>query len=280
MLEAAAAHLDRVAELFGGFAAVESLLPLDQLTYITGFPGQVFVVAPWSEVIDLQEIGYIPGSVYQVLNREQRWLYSGSSEGLFNNPRDEQLLTEAYHGEFFHLLVETDKGKRIALLWIAKQISSAQKNLILERLKEQVTHSALPETEIILDTTALIGFCQSIQVFWSRGTWESQNSVPRSKESQITEVIAGESICLFPEDNQWFVFYVEELGIFLSVDLENELFAKDWKQSNNQYHFKRSSRKRVNESLVEPLMSAVSLKSEFRQITGRLVLPQSDPVVE
>lgn len=273
MLEAVESYLALISELFGGSKVVQNLLPLDQLTYICAFPGKVFVSAPWlidSEPIDLREVGYQVGSVYYVLNRLGERLYSETCDGFFQSERCINLIQSAYHGEYFHILFESEKGRQLVLLWVAKEMQPKEQLGLLEVLRQEKQLLAmLPASEIVLETSRLLGKCSQVNVFTSFGSWAS----PAVEEGElITQVSPNESVVLFPSENQWFWFETE-LGVRLITELALSSDAAEWKENNQRYHFRRIQQRTITNLFEgEPLLSSQQTTPHFKQIVGDLML--------
>lgn len=242
-------HLEHASEVFGGVEAVPAILPEEQIAYIAAFPGALFVTAPWlirneSSRVDLRQSGYSGGG-YKVFNRNFDYIYSGNSSMFGDSQADRDLVSRAYHGEYFHLQYDSDKGKALSLLWVAKQPSPQQKNYILDQYRRiDANRTVADKHEIILETYSLLPKHGNVLVFYVEGNWElglTGEQIEDRASGAAASIEPGWTVRLTPRANTWYAMRQAERDDYLIVkDLVGNQPLR-WREGVDGYYFQASS---------------------------------------
>lgn len=221
-------HIASIGEQFGGYDTVSRLLPEDQVIYLATFPGSFFVVSPWSLFlegyrIDFRYAGHIPGEPYRVYNREFIYLFSGQSEFFGDLLVEQNLVSQAYHGEYFHVELTTELGPRLVILWVCKELAPAIQERILKTFRQKAQPRVVNEHEIFVDCKD-----RTVRVYSSVG-----QSFEKSAASFID--VNGGIIRLTPKVNTWYGFEVDSHWFRVSLTGDEE---HRWVNVGEVYQFK------------------------------------------
>lgn len=227
-------HLSTVGVQFGGFPAIADILPAAEVYYLATFPGSFFVLTPWTfnlegYKVDFTYAGHILGRPYKVFNKEFIHLYTDTGSVL-EGEQAENLLTSAYHGEYFHVQLETETGPEIVILWVCKKVAPVVISNTLRELRSQIKPAVDQEHQIIIDCR---GLSLSIHIAYGENlTLEDLLSSGRSIQA------SNRIVRLTPTQSTWYGFRSGDAWYTVSLSGDQ---ADRWRKIGELHYFKATN---------------------------------------
>jgi hypothetical protein len=269
-------HIAAVSEQFGGYSAVEKLIPKSQLYYLSLFPGPFFVTSPWvlysaqfeNYAPELKLAGHILGEQYKVYNRELSFLFKGNSALFGESEQEKLLINSAYNGEFFHIQVSTQYGPKLVVLWVSKVVPRNVQERAGRALRESVKPVSQNSHEIFLSSE---GF-SSVRIYSYRGVSKlTAKEIENSGQAEVIEITNGRTIRLTPKVSTWYAF--EANGSSLRV-APTGVGEERWTNHGDVYHFESQNQYLVGRDKLDLSDFSLSRQNQahlFGQLTSPLV---------
>jgi hypothetical protein len=298
-------YLEEFAQPFGGALGTIQLLPDQDLEYLVTFPGQTYIVKPWSTALDLQELGYVLGTPVIVTDDSFRELYTTFfDDGLFGVSEKEQaLLFNAQHGSFIHLKFETLREPVVILLWVCNQLTFDQKKKVIGQweLEQSKAHSKVFSNELFVSTKYLLP-TDAIRITHVPATWTNYLT-PADISSHPKRLIslhpATENVIpLYLSSNGWYLFERISDTYIQLLKLENLTgvgLSKIKATSSGSYYVSLGSTTTSlasssllslpsNTTYLDGLEVSLRLEADLRLVDSELIIGTSDfllsPVIQ
>lgn len=183
-------RLDLIAEYFGGADTVSQFVGSEDLGLILSFPGALLVttisalVDPQraSDPVDLLELGYVPGTEYQVSDARQNLLFKGTtSRYLGGSNQAISLAASSLHGSYLYVtFVDAERIPICAIVWLMREQSPANRELTLSSIRAAATdrQKFAQVFELFITTaTAQIDRERPLHILVLPGIWQAPPTV-------------------------------------------------------------------------------------------------------
>lgn len=209
-------QINAVSVLFGGYYAIESIIPDNELLYLATFPGDIFVTSPWYFYnhpghIDLISSGYIPDRPYKVFNKYHQHLYTAKANASFGeNTDDINIIHNSYHGEYFHLeFYDNTLGrKRVFLLLVCKELPRQTTESFLDayrRLRASKDSRTRPELYLNVLTVNLPITAYSLEARWDVNI--TPQAIINDPTSERTDLGSGSYAFMLLRPGYWYAIF-------------------------------------------------------------------------